>query len=179
MLNGIKTAYSNLLQKINEKRIPCIAFLMAVVMIITTLISYSIRTYVIFDGESKYTINSFFQSAKSALAKSSLKSRNYKILSANAGNIEIAYLFPVYVTVGDNTITVDAEPKTTVAEILKKAGYTVDEFDMVEPSLDTVINSTMYIDYTNIDYVTDVANETIPAKTVTVYSSDYKNRRNL
>jgi len=174
MLKGIKTAYSRLLQKINEKRVPCIALVTAVVMIVTTLISYSIRTYVIFDGESKYTINSFFQGVKSALAKSSLKSRNYKILNANAGNVEIAYLFPVYVTVGDTTVTVDAEPKTTVAEILKNAGYTVDEHDMVEPALNTVINTTTYIDYTNIDYVTDKTNEVIPAKTVTVYSAEHK-----
>lgn len=174
MLKGIKTACSGLFDKIREKRVPCIALLTAVVMIVTTLISYSIRTYVIFDGESKYTINSFFQGAKSALAKSRLKSRNYKIISANAGNIEIAYLFPVYVTVGDTTLTVEVEPETTVAEILKMAGYTVDEHDMVQPALDTVINTTTYIDYTNIDYVTNTCNEAIPAKTVTVYSAEYK-----
>ena len=174
MLKGIKTAFSSLHEKLYEKRIPCIAFLTAIAMIMTTLLSYSIRTYVIFDGERTYTVNSFFAGIKNAVASAGIKNTNYKVLKANAGAIEIAYLFPVYITTGDKTVAVEVEADLTVAEILKKAGYTVDKYDMVYPSLDTVINSTVYIDYTNVDYISDTRTETIPSKTVTVYSSDYK-----
>ena len=175
MLKGIKTAFCSLYEKLNEKRIPCIAFLTAVVMIITTLISYSIRTYVIFDGESTYKVNSFFAGLENKLNSAGLKSNNYKIVKVNAGKINIAYTYPVYVTIGDKTETVEVTGNTTVESILKNAGYTVDSYDMVEPALDTVVKNTIYIDYTNIDYITDSYTETIPAKTITVYSSDYKN----
>ena len=51
------------------------------------------------------------------------------------------------------------------------AGYSVDQYDMVEPSLDTVITDTTYIDYTNVDYVTGSYTEVIPCTVNTVYSS--------
>ena len=107
MIKGMKTAVGFLYKKVNEKRIPCIALLTAVVMIITTLISYSIRTYVIFDGESTYKVNSFFYRLEDSLFSAGLKSNNYKILKVNAGKINIAYTYPVYITVGDTTTTVD------------------------------------------------------------------------
>lgn len=174
MLEGIKTTFLRLLEKTKEMLIPCIALITAVVMFSTALISYSIKTYVVFDGESEYKVNSFFTNVKSALSSLKLKSHDYKIISANAGKIEIAYLFPVYITMGDETVSVDVHSNTTVKEVLSAAGYTVDEYDMVEPSLDTKIKSTTYIDYTNIDYVSGTYTEVVPAKTVTVYSSDYK-----
>lgn len=175
MIKGMKTAFSFLYKKVNEKRIPCIALLTAVVMIITTLISYSIRTYVVFDGESTYKVNSFFYRLEDSLFSAGLKSNNYKILKVNAGKINIAYTYPVYITVGDTTTTVDIIGNSTVADILKDAGYTVDSYDMVEPALDTVVNHTIYIDYVNVDYVEETYTETIPSKTITFYSSDYKN----
>lgn len=174
MLEGIKTTFLHFTEKSKEMLIPCVAFFTAVTLLVTALISYSIRTYVVFDGESKYTINSFLSSAKAVLSSSTFKSRSYKVVSAHAGKIQIAYLFPVYITMGDTTVSVDVEAGTTVEEVLASAGYTVDQYDMIEPSLDTVINSTTYIDYTNIDYITDTYTEVVPAKTVTVYSSDYK-----
>lgn len=174
MLEGIKTTVLCLKEKTKEMLIPCIALITAVVMLATALISYSIKTYVVFDGESEYTVNSFFSNVKSALSSIKLKSHNYKIVSANAGKIEIAYLFPVHITMGDKTKTVETIANTTVEEILTNAGYAVDEHDLVEPSLDTKINSTTYIDYTNIDYVSGSYTEVVPAKTITVYSSQYK-----
>lgn len=58
----------------------------------------------------------------------------------------------------------------TVGEILADAGFTVDEYDMVEPSLDTLITQTAYIDYLDINYVSGSYTEAIPCGMDTVYS---------
>lgn len=126
------------------------------------------------DGEKNYFVRSFMGNVKSALCAVGLRSDNYEIVSsettANTMSINIEYLFPVYITMGDTTIE-HYSHAATVGEILASAGYTVDEFDMVYPDVDVKINETAYIDYTDIDYVSGSYTEAIACNTVTVKSA--------
>ncbi|MBR4073253.1 MAG: G5 domain-containing protein [Clostridia bacterium] len=175
MLEGIKNAF-NFVVKLSHKRIPCIAFLVAITLGVTTLLGCSVKTFVISDGNRTYTVRSLFADVENALKEADLESKNYKILTAQVGNhsssIKIAYTFPVYITKGDETVEVEAT-ETTVAELLASCGYTLDKHDMVEPAADTLLSDTAYIDYTDIEYVSGSYTETIPSKTETVYSSKY------
>ncbi len=76
--------------------------------------------------------------------------------------------FPVYVTCGEETVTVDFT-KGTVADALKLAGFTPDGDDFTQPSPETEITDTLYIDYMSVDYVTGSYTEAIAYSTKTVY----------
>lgn len=138
-----------------------------------TLLNCSIHTIKIFDGSKTYTVRSLNKNITLAMGSIALKSENYEILetdtSENITSVEISYGYPVYITVGENTEKIDFFGGT-VEEALKEAGYFPDEFDFVEPALDTQISDTIYIDYTDIDYITTTEDETIFHGTETVYS---------
>lgn len=158
-----------------QMRVSCPAVLTAVTVAVVTLLNYSIYTVNIFDGEQTYTIRTLTNNVTAVLSGVELKSDSYNIektsVSGRTTSVEIAYTYHVYITCNDKTVTVETSD-CTVAEALSVAGYTVDEFDFVEPSADTLINDTVYIDYTNIDYVDGTYEEAIPYKTETVYSSE-------
>lgn len=59
--------------------------------------------------------------------------------------IEVTPTFNVYVTYGDTTNSVLTE-KCTVAEAIEKAGFSINEKDMLNLSLDTVLEKETYID---------------------------------
>lgn len=126
------------------------------------------------DGERDYMIRSFSGNVTAALQVAELRSDNYRIVSsettANTTSVNIEYLFPVYITMGEETVEYETAA-ATVGEILAAAGYTVDEFDLIYPELDTKVEETAYIDYTNIDYVTGEYTEPIARGTVTVKNS--------
>lgn len=60
-------------------------------------------------------------------------------------SIEIAPTFSVYVTYDQETVSFVTE-KCTVAEAIEKSGFTVKEKDMVNLSLDTLLEAEAYID---------------------------------
>ncbi len=151
--------------------------LSAVICITGSLFSgCTARTVRIFDGIKEYLVRSNSDNVAAALNVVDLKSDNYKIVSTsvkrNLTSVDIEYLFPVYITVGTETAIFETG-KATVKEILTAAGYCVDSYDMVEPSLDTVITKTAYIDFTDVTYVSGSYNEEIPCSMTTVYSTDY------
>ena len=156
-----------------QMRVSCVAVLTAVTVAVVTLLSYSIYTVNIFDGESTYTVRTLSNNVTTVLSGLELKSNNYTIentsVAGRTTSVEIAYKFPVYVTCNNETKVFEITGGT-VGEVLKKAGYELDKYDFVEPSADTVITKTVYIDYTDIDYVNGTYEEKIPHKTKTVYS---------
>ena len=166
--SGVSFA-SNLL-----KRVPLMAMLLIAAICAATLLFNSVNTFTITDGKTINEIYSLSENIESAVKVAGFSTDKYKVRSVNAigkkTNIDLAFTFPVYITSGDETKEVNAT-KMTVAEILKSAGYNVDEYDMVEPSLDTVISDTAYIDYTNIDYVSGSYTEVLPCSVKTVYSA--------
>ncbi len=154
------------------KRILPVIILAVATVAAAVLLSGAIHTVNIFDGQSRYTVKTLMGDPERALENLDLK--DYKITSTSKSgkttNIDLAYTFPVYITMGNET----TEHKIiggTVAEILNLAGHTPDEHDMIEPSLDTVITETAYIDYANIDYVSGTYTDAIPCTTDIVYSN--------
>ena len=158
-----------------QMRLACVAVLSAITVAVVTLLGNSIYTVNIFDGETTYTVRTLHGNVKSVLANVQLKSESFDIeettVTGNTTTLKIAYRYPVYVTCGDNTTTLSFTGGT-VKDALTAAGYTVDEFDAVQPALDTVITETVYIDYTDISYQNGSYTETIPYTTETVYSDD-------
>lgn len=158
-----------------QMRMGCIAVLTAVTIAVSTLLGCSIYTVNIFDGENTYTIRTLNSNVTTVLNGMNFKSDSYNIeattVAGRTTSVEIAYTYPVYITYGDKIIEVEFK-NGTVAEALAAAGITTDEFDFVEPALDTVITETVYIDYTNIDYVNGSYTESIPFATETVYSNN-------
>ncbi len=160
--------------KLAQMRMSLMALLLIASICAATLLFGTVNTFTVTDGEKTHKVHTLSSDINDAITVAGFSSDKYKILSVNAAdnitNIALAYTFPVYITVGDKTVEVGAI-KSTVGEILANAGYTVDQHDMVEPSLDTVISDTAYIDYTNIDYITGSYVEAIPSTIKTVYSS--------
>lgn len=176
MLNKMKHILCGL-KKLSQMRIPLTAVLCAASIGAATLLVNSVNTVRINDGENIYTVRTIVGGIADALDSVTLKSDDYRVLSTSVGSrltkVNIAYTFPVFVTVGDKTekLTVVS---STVEEILAQLGHTVDEYDMVEPSADTVITETSYIDYVDIDYVSGSYTEAIPCGMDTVYSDKYE-----
>ena len=172
MLEGLKSALGSFYNK-SEKRIKFIAFLTAIILSAAALMGCTIKSFVINDGTNTYTVSAPFANVDFALSRANLRSKNYKVLKVSGSDVKIAYLFPVHIVMGDKTLTVNTTTNSSVEEILKSAGYTPDEHDMVEPALDTNVTDTIYIDYTDVNYITGTYKETIPSKTETVYSPKY------
>lgn len=174
MLKKIKYFLSELSNS-TRVRIKGIALMCAVTVAASALLGFSVNTVKIFDGEKTYTVRSINGNVASALSSLNLKSDSYRIVKTSVANqcttVEIAYTFPVYVTMGDITKEIEFSGGT-VGEALALAGFTVNEFDFIEPSADTLVSDTVYIDYTDIEYVTGSYTEKIPYATETVYSAD-------
>lgn len=160
--------------KIAKMRMPLMALLLIASICAATLLFGTVNTFAVTDGENTHKVHTLSTDVNDALTVAGFDSDEYRVLSVNAvnnvTNIAVAYTFPVYITMGDKTIETSAI-ESTVGEILKNEGFNVDQYDMVEPSLDTVVSNTAYIDYTNIDYITGSYTETIPSTIQTVYSS--------
>ncbi len=156
-----------------QTRVGGIAVLTAATIAMVTLLGSSVKTVTVSDGEKTYTVHVINANVAKVIANLPLKSDRYQIMQTsvktNATSVKIAYSYPVYVTNGKNT-TVLEFTGGTVCDALQAAGFTPDEHDLAEPSLDTVIEETVYIDYTDIDYVTGSYTEDIPYSTKTVYS---------
>lgn len=172
MLKSIKSGMSRVAATL-RKRIPPMAMLFIAAICAATLLFQSVNIFTVTDGKRSNTIYTLSRNVDLAIGDAGFDSDKYKVLGVNFNgkktDVSLAYTFPVYITCGEQTITVQSI-EATVAQILADAGYTVDEFDMVEPALDTVISDVAYIDYTNIDYVSGSYTESIPYTLKTVYS---------
>lgn len=164
---------SGIVAKLLQTRTPLMAMLLIAAICAGSLLFGTVNTFTVSDGEKTYKVRTLSTDVESAINVAGFNSEKYKVMSVNAKggatHINLAYTFPVYITMGDNTVETHAI-KATVGDILKNAGYNVDQYDMVEPSLDTVVTDTAYIDYTNIDYVTGSYTEAIPHTVKKVYS---------
>ena len=157
-----------------QMRLGCLAVMVALTVTAVTLISSSIYTVNIFDGQENYTIRTLSNDVTSVLTNVTLKSNSYKIKNTSVNgkitSVEISYSYPVYITRGSETIELTFSGGT-VKDALEQAGFILDEFDFVEPSIDTIIDTVTYIDFTDISYKDTVSQEIIPHTTEIVYSS--------
>ncbi len=173
MIEKIKYHLSRIFNS-RQMRVSCMAVMTALTIAVVTLLGNSIYTVNIFDGENTYTVRTLSNNVTKVLSNVNLKSSSYNIertkVEGRTTSIEILYTFPVFITCGENTTEISFT-EGTVGDALEIAGFTVDEYDFVEPSVDTEIKETVYIDYTDISYVNGTYTETIPYSTKTVYSS--------
>lgn len=157
-----------------QMRVSCLAVMTALTIAVVTLLSNSIYTVNIFDGENTYTVRTLSNNVTKVLSNVNLKSSSYSIektsVSGRTTSVEIIYTYPVFITRGEETTEISFSGGT-VADALKLAGFKADEYDFVEPALDTVIKETAYIDYTDVSFVNGTYNEEIPYETKTVYST--------
>lgn len=157
MIKNLKCRLVDLITS-RRVRIGGMAILLSLTISAATLLGFPIQTAKIFAGQNIYRLNKTF-TGKPAVTKTD-KSENKS--------------FPVYVTCGDKTVTIQFAGGT-VSEALNSAGFTPDSDDYVQPSLDTVITETEYIDYINIQYIIGSYTETISYETETVYSDKLEN----
>ncbi|MBQ9965907.1 MAG: DUF348 domain-containing protein [Clostridia bacterium] len=154
----------------------CAVIMALITFAATTLLDTSVNTVKVYDGEQTYVTRTLSPNVATVLASLNLKSESYNVVSAvndeDTTTINIEYTFPVFITNSGSAKKVSV-PECTVAEALAAAGFSVDEHDIVEPSLDTVLTETAYIDYINVDYVSTDLTKEVPFKTNTVYSRNY------
>ncbi len=176
MIERIKSKLSALL-KSRRLRICALALFTAAAIASATLLDCSIHTIKIFDGQKTYTVRSLDNNIALAIEAAELTSEDYEVTKTKTEekmtSVKISYGFPVFITCGDKTHEITFFGGS-VEDALKDAGFTPDEYDFVEPKLDTVITETTYIDYTNIDYVKSTKTEIIPHSTKKIYTTDLK-----
>ncbi len=174
MIEKIKSELSACI-KSRQLRLAAVSIISAIAIASATLLNCSIHTIKVFDGNKTYTVRALNNNVAMVMDNIDLASRDYEVVETKTDalvtSVKISYGFPVYITQGLTTTRVSF-CGGTVEEALKEAGFAPDKFDFVEPSLDTVINDTVYIDYTDINYVTTTKKEAIPFKTKTIYSND-------
>ena len=176
MIEKIKYKLSALINS-RQLRLGVAALLTAVAVAGGTLLNCSIHTIKVFDGNKTYTVRSLNSNVAMVMANIDLKSDDYEILETitkdGVTSVKIAYNFPVFITKGDVTTEISF-CGGTVKEALQIAGFKPDEFDFTEPSMDTKITETTYIDYSDVEYVSSTSEESIPFDTKTVYSDKLK-----
>ena len=135
----------------------------------------SINTFKIFDGNTTKIVRLMSNDIDNAIKYANIDSSDYEILSTSSKNglinIKIGYSFPVYIISGDKTVKVKTTART-VANILKIAGFNVDDYDLIEPTADTVIDEETIINYDDVEFVSGSYTEAIPCSLDTVYSSE-------
>ncbi|MBR7070692.1 MAG: G5 domain-containing protein [Clostridia bacterium] len=140
------------------------------------LLSCSVKTVRIWDGDKVYSLKTLCNDVTDMVKTVNLSSDHYRIIETKqhgkTTEISIEYTFPVYITSGNQTVTLETGV-ATVGEILTSAGFVLDQNDLVEPSVDTEITQTAYIDYTDISFVSGTYTEAIPCSTDIIYSENY------
>lgn len=178
MLQKIKAYYEanreTLMTLFSSKIKASLAGLLATTVLLGTLV-YAIHTIRVSDGKDTYVVTTVTESVQSA-TELIAKSEDYEITKLVKGlyrtDVTISYNFNVFVTVGNETVSGQAS-SGYVKDILTKLNIPFDEFDIINPSLDTYIIDETYIDIVDIEYRTEAFDEQIPYGEETVYSDQY------
>ncbi len=165
----------HLVARFGAQRVKQIAF-MALTLVVTLLVlGFSVNKVTVNDGSTVQTIYSLKSQPTDLLKLATLSSENYKVIDVtekgNNISISLKYTLPVFVTLGNDSKQVSVLKGSTVEEAIAAAAITLDEHDIVNLSLDSVIEDTVYIDVVDINYVTNTTTKRIPYTSKTVYSN--------
>lgn len=157
--------------------IKCVTALMISLSSVITLVAYaaadSKNIITVVDGAETKEISTFCDTAEEILAEQSIVLKNADTaeltLSDGIGTLKINRAFPVHITVGGNTVSVDMQ-KGTVATALSLANVALDEYDLCNKKTDEVLSKETYIDIINVDFETESYEEVIPFTTKIEYS---------
>lgn len=153
---------------------------LAVALVISGIFSVyltgkTVNTFKIYDGKTTKVIRLMSNDVSDAVKCAMPSSSDYEILTTGKKgaliNVTIGYTFPVFVICGENTVQVKTTTNT-VSGILKAAGFNVDDYDLIEPTADTVIDDECIIRYDDVEFVSGNYTEAIPCSLDTVYSSE-------
>ena len=159
---------------ISSNSIKSLSLLLATtsVLAIALCASHTIR---VSDGKDTYVVTTAVASAEK-ITKEVAKSPDYEVTSVSQGlyttDVTIIYNVALTVTMDDHTETYEVK-SGVLRDVLADLGIILDEFDIVYPSLDTVIVSDTYVDIVNVEYRTEEALEEIPYGTTIEYSDQY------
>ncbi len=183
MLQKIKSFTKGLLEKLPENlklRLKPFAALVLAFSIFMAVVLLSTNTVRVTDGTNTYVVSTLFGTLQTAMKKINFESE-YKIIETTkklfGTDVTISYLFPITVTVGDKTETYKVSPDT-LGNILSGLGISLDENDIVSPSLDSFISSETYVDIVRVEFKTETYSEDIPFGTTVEYSNKYDTTTN-
>ena len=173
MLNLAKSFFKDVKDFFKPRFILCAVLCVAFVTS-TFLFLGQINTFIISYKGDEVLVRSLSAEVGNAIVCAGFNTDEYKVTSSEKTHgktlVSLVRVYPVFVTSGDRTVSLDACENDTVATVLNCAGFMVDDYDMVEPALDSQITDTTYIDYVNIDYVSGSYTQDIPYSIETVYS---------
>ena len=171
MINKIKQYVGRL----SSGRALHIGALLAALITVLVVFGCNVNTVTVHDGETVQRVYSLKSEASELLQLANLKSQSFEVTNVSSSgkniNISLKYTFPVFITVGKETISVTTLKGSSVGEAIENAGIKLDEHDTVNLSLDTALHETRYIDIIDINYVTETTEKRIPYQSSTVYSS--------
>lgn len=175
MLSFLKTSVKGTVSFMKPRVILCL-FLGIAFAFSSMLFMGQINTYIIKCEGTDKTVRTLSSNVTAALSSADIDEDSYKIESCvkdgNITTVSLLKTFTVTINNGDKALKVCACENDTVENVLTCAGYKIDRYDMVEPSLKSVVSDGTYIDYVNVDYVTGSYNQTVPYSVKTIYSNN-------
>ena len=122
-------------------------------------------------SESNHNIIPFFaESFCYSSAETTQNEMSAEPMSLKTDSKSAKAVFPVYITCGETTVTIDFTGGT-VGDALVLAGFNADIDDFVEPGITTTVSETTYIDYAKIDYTDKTYTEEMTFETSVIYDN--------
>lgn len=159
----------------------CVTALLISVVMASGLVAFAAanpNTVTVIDGEKTIKVNTHRTTAEEILNDANLTlsegdTANLTAKKDGSYELNISRAFPVYVTVGDETVMVNMR-EGTVADALTEANVTLHENSVCNPKPETVLTGETYIDVVDVKYITESYEEKIPFTAKVEYSKDLK-----
>ncbi len=173
MLNKIRSAFAVVRSRL-KSRVFSVGLLATCSAVLILLGGLSVNNVTIDNGGKQLSFKTFYSKAEDILNLANINTTEQDdvTIKADKNNISLAvkYSFPVHINYSAQNYTVNVTGGT-VNDALAKAGITLNQYDIINLSTETVLTKTENIDITHIDYVTETATVEIPFSSTTTYSS--------
>ncbi len=150
---------------------------MAAVVVATIPVQF-VKSVSILDGDKKIKVYSYNSNAEAILTSNSIeieKNDSIKVSDKTSSDmtIEINRAFPVTLTVGEKTETIEVTGGT-VKSLLQAKGYNPDIYDEVNHKLETSLMENMVIEYSDVEYITSTTTNKIAHRTEKIGTTELK-----
>lgn len=158
--------------------IKCVTALVIAFSSVTALVAFaaadSVSTVIVTDGDNSFEVSTYCSTVEEILSENQITLGEGDVAALSfengVGLLNIKRSFPVYITKGESTTTVNMT-EGTVAEALELAGVALGQYDLCNKDVSDILNSESYIDVISVEYETKTYEETIPYTTKVEYSS--------
>ena len=159
----------------------CVTALVISVVMASGLVAFAAanpNTVTVIDGEKTIKVNTHRTTAEEILNDANLTlsegdTANLTVKKDGSYELNISRAFPVYITVGDETVMIK-KCEGTVADALTEANVILHENSVCNPKPETVLTGETYIDVVDVKYITESYDEKIPFTAKVEYSKDIK-----